>query len=967
MEAGRSSAPASPGHFSPQKRHKKKDFAFVGSIIAEKYKVLEVLGQGGFGTVFLVEITAGMVGEKLALKLLPEELSLKPSFRNQFLNEIRLAMRLVDKYVVQIRDVGTTAEGLLYYTMDYCPGTTLAQILRQEGRIAVSRAILIALNVLRALQTAHAGGIIHRDLKPANLMVETQGGKEVVRVLDLGIATAIEGAADPSPGKKTGFSGSPHYMPPEQFLGAEIGFYTDLYSVGVILYECLTGQRPYPGSTPQEVFKCLKSRAPPQPETISPEIVDYPGLADLVLKALERNPEKRFQSAREFFDALNAILLRGTAVEKPPPPAGSPAAGRKIPERIRRRGVIRRSSSRAFEVVVGTLFTLALVLGGLFHKEILSFWHSGGEPNESARASSPGAGGAPGGETASLPGMAQPPARTETPPPPDPAPLPPQRALPPQGEGPQQDERDSAIESRVLAQQKMAAAAEFAARAEHFLAEGEEALQRQDWTAAIERADAVLRQDPRHAGAHRLRGVAALRKGDFVSAEGSLDQARILLKGETIEPSLLLALAEAKMGLTPPKAEEAETLAVVALKGIPNEPGALLFLGRVLEKEGKVEELKTLLTLSRKEKVESPELDELWRRYFVEGPKKRAEEASRLLARAREAFAKGDWKSSSQLARESDAAFPSFEAEVIAADSSLEQGEVDGGKSILEKSLEREQETPESAPEQPGRERLPAEARLALEARLAALRGQSCLLQHEEKKSDNLIKSAEAFFLEAGEKLAKLEKKDQGRVALFVRFGLARARASRGDLDGVLEAFKLLPEDGTPKVVLEQSRVYYLAGRKADAKELKIKGYDLARKRLLVLLKLRGLTPELKAEAWFLLGAAHLRLGELQGAPQSLHWALEDFAEAQRAGFKSAELYEKWGTAHDRIGNLIKAAQMFRTAYETEKTPASCLRAADSCLKINPRSPDALALLKEGRELFPDDKEVLKKFLELSK
>ena len=199
--------------------------------------------------------------------------------------------------------------------MDYCPGTTLAQVLRQEGKITVSRALLIVLNVLRALQTAHAAGIIHRDLKPANLMVESQGGKEIVRVLDLGIATAAEAASDPTPEKKKGFTGSPHYVPPEQFLGAEVDFYTDLYSVGVILYECVTGQRPYPGSSAQEVFKNLKARVPPRPETFAPEANDYPGLSDLIMKALERNPEKRFQSARDFFDSLNAILQRGTAVE----------------------------------------------------------------------------------------------------------------------------------------------------------------------------------------------------------------------------------------------------------------------------------------------------------------------------------------------------------------------------------------------------------------------------------------------------------------------------------------------------------------------------------------------------------------------------------------------------------------------------------------------------------------------------
>src|SRR5262249_2800583 len=195
-----------------------------------------------------------------------------------------------------------------------------------------------------------------------------QSGKEVVRVLDLGIATATEAASELKQEKRKGFTGSPHYVPPEQFLGAEVGFYTDLYSVGVILYECITGQRPYPGGSAQEVFKNLKSRTPPRPETIAPEVLQYAGLSDLMLKALERNPEKRFQSAREFFDGVNSILLHGTAVEtsladSPASPAGSTGPLRKAPERVRRRGVIRKSSSRAVEVVLGTLVALAVVLG----------------------------------------------------------------------------------------------------------------------------------------------------------------------------------------------------------------------------------------------------------------------------------------------------------------------------------------------------------------------------------------------------------------------------------------------------------------------------------------------------------------------------------------------------------------------------------------------------------------------------
>ncbi|HVR75124.1 MAG TPA: protein kinase [Planctomycetota bacterium] len=379
--AGRNEAPGK----GATRRDKLKDYSLVGKAIGGKYKVLEVLGQGGFGTVYLVEITVGMVGERLALKILPEELSTQETFRNQFLDEIRIAMRLVDRNIVQVRDVGVTEDGILYYTMDFCPGTTLAQMLHADGAIPISRTLLIVLNVLRGLQTAHAAGIVHRDLKPANIMVELRGGKDIVRVLDFGIATAIKVDGD----KPRPFGGSPHYMPPEQFMGEPVNFYTDIYSIGVILYECLTGERPYPGETPQEVFRSLKSRVPPPPETLNPEISRFPGLSALVMKCIERNPERRFQSARELFDAVQAVLLRGTSIDQPPsaplatrapsPPGPAAAPPRPAPPRIRRRRVRRaRGPAHAGAVALATLILAAVVVAVIFNAEIARWWRTRG-------------------------------------------------------------------------------------------------------------------------------------------------------------------------------------------------------------------------------------------------------------------------------------------------------------------------------------------------------------------------------------------------------------------------------------------------------------------------------------------------------------------------------------------------------------------------------------------------------------
>ena len=130
------------------RREKSRDFDLIGKTIADKYRVLRVLGQGGFGAVYLVEIVAGMLGEKLALKVLPIELSRDDTIRERFLNEIRVAMRLVNKYIVQIRDVGVTEAGQLYYTMDFSPGVTLTEVITANKQLPAMKTIALILSLI---------------------------------------------------------------------------------------------------------------------------------------------------------------------------------------------------------------------------------------------------------------------------------------------------------------------------------------------------------------------------------------------------------------------------------------------------------------------------------------------------------------------------------------------------------------------------------------------------------------------------------------------------------------------------------------------------------------------------------------------------------------------------------------------------------------------------------------------------
>lgn len=941
-----------PGAAPQLKRDKSKDYSLIGSLIAEKYKVLDVLGQGGFGTVYLVEITAGMVGERLALKLLPEELSAQPAFRGQFLNEIRLAMRVVDRYIVQIRDVGITDDGRLYYTMDLSAGVTLAQVIHDEGRLAVTRASLIVLNVLRALQTAHAAGIIHLDLKPANIMVENQGGKEAVRVLDFGIATAVLAQGE----KRRGLAGSPHYMPPEQFIGEEVGFFTDLYSVGVILYECVTGQKPYAGSSAREVFNSLKSRPPILPEALNPEVASYPGLSELILKAMERNPERRFQSAKELFDALNATVLRTTVVEAVPPASAEaregPRAGPRaaLPSRTPRRRPLARAARRTSDsrggLVVLVILTLASV--GLFvaFQDDLRRLVSSAPPD----AEGPVTDAASSTDATPKPGALAkaPPASTS-----------PAHAVRPAGGAPGEEA------SIVVAKRK--AEEELAGRVKSFLDDAKKSLDQKHWPGAIERAEVALRMDPENVEAHHVRGIAAFESGDFAVALESLDRARAGAPGGKADHALLLRLSRAKLRAAPPRLQEAEEAVKALLREDPKDPEAILLLIEVLEKEGRLDDRKRVLAAAKKGKVASPEIDALWEQVFVIEPRKRREDAAKLALAAREAFDRGDWKGAAGLADAWGTVFPEDGADILTADAFLELGEHEKAKNAVERALERAREYAEEGPAEespPAAERESARARL--DGRLHLLEGRLRVAEWEKTgKADDLAHAEDAFRKAAGT-LGKLDGMAEKKLGTLARLGLARVAAAEGEASAVAEASKPIQGTDDPEVVLEEGRILMLLAERSTASEESLKALNLAKRKLLPVPKMRGVSEKDRAEAHFLLGLTHLRLGDLERNDRSYRLAVESFAAARQAGLDTAEINDRWALAYDRIGNLVKAAQLYRAAYELEKTAAACLRAAESQLKANPRSLEAVALLKEGTKLFPENQEIQRRYRELS-
>jgi len=277
----------------------------TGSTFAGRYQIIEELGKGGMGKVYKAQDTE--IKDKVALKLLKPEITTDKETIERFRNELKFARKIVHKNVGRMYDLGRE-KGNYYITMEYVPGQDLRGLIKQTGQLAVGTTISIAKQVCEGLAEAHKLGLVHRDLKPSNIMIDQEGS---ARIMDFGIARSVKGKGITGAGVMIG---TPEYMSPEQVEGKEAGQSSDIYSVGVILYEMLTGRVPFEGDTPLSIAVKHKTEMPRDPRELNSQIPDDLGL--LVEKCLEKDKEKRYQSAGEVRSELERIEKGLPATEK---------------------------------------------------------------------------------------------------------------------------------------------------------------------------------------------------------------------------------------------------------------------------------------------------------------------------------------------------------------------------------------------------------------------------------------------------------------------------------------------------------------------------------------------------------------------------------------------------------------------------------------------------------------------------
>jgi serine/threonine protein kinase len=267
-----------------------------GSTFAGRFEVIEELGKGGMGKVY--RVFDKKIDEEVALKVLKPEIAADRGTLERFRNELKLARRISHRHVCRMFDLSEEA-GTSFITMEYVSGEDLKGFIRRVGQLPVAKAVSIASQVAEGLAEAHRLNVVHRDLKPQNIMIDRDGN---ARIMDFGVARSLKGKGITGAGVMIG---TPEYMSPEQVEGWEADPRADIYALGVILFEMLTGRVPFAGDTPLSVAMKQKTEEPPDPLTLNPQIPEE--LGGLILRCLEKDREKRYARVEDVLSELKKI------------------------------------------------------------------------------------------------------------------------------------------------------------------------------------------------------------------------------------------------------------------------------------------------------------------------------------------------------------------------------------------------------------------------------------------------------------------------------------------------------------------------------------------------------------------------------------------------------------------------------------------------------------------------------------
>jgi len=287
-----------------------KEELITGTTFANRYQIIEELGKGGMGRVY--RVLDKELEEEVALKLIKPEIAKDKKTVERFKNELKIARKISHRNVGRMYEL-MDERGMHFITMEYVPGQDLRGLIKQTGQLTTGKAIAIAKEICEGLGEAHRQGVIHRDLKPSNVIIDKNGN---ARILDFGIARSLEAKGLTGAGVMIG---TPEYMSPEQVEGKEVDQRSDIYSLGVILYELVTGRVPFEGDTPFTIGVKHKSEMPASPKEINSQIPD--DLNNVILKCLEKDKTKRYQNAGEVCSELKNIE------------EGIPLAERSVPDR----------------------------------------------------------------------------------------------------------------------------------------------------------------------------------------------------------------------------------------------------------------------------------------------------------------------------------------------------------------------------------------------------------------------------------------------------------------------------------------------------------------------------------------------------------------------------------------------------------------------------------------------------------